>query len=278
MIENMMNGTIEAEGFGGQKKVFTADYWQDLYAARQNGTVLQRMASAIEDHKVGKETVPCLIVSFGHIKGIMPLPKSGFTNRAQLRGMIGQQVAFKVVTILRDANVVELDRVQALELMANVTWEKLKEGTVRTAVARKIQSKTALVDIGGITAELSAGQLSWGFVNDVHDYLQVGDNFDVKIMKVDKENKKIEISVRELIAKPWPDCATRYAAGGQYLATVSGVVEYGVFCNLEPGVDALTQHLKMGYNQVKVGDKVIITIHRVDPKKEQIKAKILRLL
>lgn len=286
MNENMINSTIEAEGFSGQKKVFTVDYWQDIYSARQNGTVLQRMASAIEDHRVGQENVPCLIVFFGHIKGLMPLSKSGFTNRAQLRKMIGQQVAFKVVTIHRDDNVVELDRVQALELMSNVTWDRLKEGQTKTAVVRNITAKQATIDIGGIATNLEAEEMSWGFVNDIRDYIQLGDSFDVKVTELDKEKKTVKVSVRALLPKPWPDCATRYARDGEYRATVSGIVEYGIFCNLEMGVDALTPHLNINRqnkfqrkNQanthLSVGDQVVVRVIHVDTKKEQIRAVIV---
>lgn len=282
----MINTTIEAEGFSGRKKVFKVDYWQDLYSALQNGTVLRSMASAMEDHQFEETTVPCLIVFFGPIKGIIPLPKSGFTNRNQLRKMIGQQTAFKVVQIHRDSNRVILDGVQALKKMAKITWKKLKEGQKHEVVVREVHCKAAFVDLEGILVELPAREFSWGFVNNLRDYLRTGDRFEVKITRVDKENKEIQISVRELLTKPWPDCATRYVRDGEYHATVSGIVDYGIFCNLEMGVDALIPHLSIHRhkkiqrkNQTKkhlsIGDQVMIRVISVDLKKEQIRAVIV---
>ncbi len=81
---------------------------------------------------------------------------------------------------------------------------------------------------------------------------------------------------RALIPNPWPEAAKRYTRNGTYGDTVSGVVDYGVFVNLEPGVDALCSHFRAG--KVKKGDQVIMAVKKVTPEKQQIRGVIVRPL
>lgn len=274
----MADLSILAEGFGKdvEKKEFTSNYWPEIYAARQNSTIMQEMATAVETHWLDGEDIPCLVVMLGNIKGLIPLQESGCEKKDQLRKLVGQIVAFKVITFDRDEELVLLSRSRALEHMARVTWERLEKGQVRTAVARAVYPKTAELDIGGILVTLPVEEFSWGWTDDMRDHLQEGDAFDVKITKVDKENKQVSVSLKELLPCPWPDAATRYQEGNEYLGTVSGIEEFGIFVNLEPGVDALAPQMKFGAPQK--GDRVLVRIYKIRPAEHKINARIIKNL
>ncbi|MED0737844.1 S1 RNA-binding domain-containing protein [Aneurinibacillus thermoaerophilus] len=272
---------ILAEGVmaGQEKKTFEIDFVTEVYAARQNGTILTMVPTGIEDHEIAGKSIPCLIVNFGpDMKGLLPLEYSGVNTRQQLRKMVGKPIQFKVTKIIRGDNDKELcllDRNAAKEWMAEKTWKEIKEGDVRPAVVQRVFRKSALVDVSGIQCELPIKEVSWGYVPDISQYLSEGDYFDVKVTKVDLEEKKIQVSLRELLPKPWPDCLTRYEKGGEYLATVSGIEKYGIFLNLEPGVDALAEHMR--FERPRVGQKVLCRVYRIDAKQEEIRARIIQL-
>lgn len=219
---------IQAEGFTGQKKSFHKDPWPDIYASRQSkNAILQGMVTAVEEYSIGgkdeddeKTKIPCAVVMMGYVKGLIPLPESNCTNRVQLRKLIGQLIVFKVIAIQEKANLFVASRKQAIEQMAKATWDSLKKGDVKTAVVRDVHIRGAKLDIGGIGVEITADQMSWGWVNDVRELVQPGDSFDVKIVELDKKEKKIQVSLRELIPCPWPDCMKRYSVGMEVLGTV----------------------------------------------------------
>jgi len=263
------------EGYTGEIKQFQQrDVWPEIYAARQNGTILEAPAAGIEEHKLGEKTIPCLVVMLDHVKGLIPLELSDEKSRDGLRRLIGQNIVFKVIGIDRDNNLFIGSRKAAREHMANVNRSKIKPGAVVPAVVRRVLPYMAELDLGGISARLLPRDFSWGWVKDMRDHLQPGDNVEVKVTAV--EGDEVYVSIRELLPDPWPNVPLKYNTGNEYLATVTGVVEYGVFCNLEPGVDSLAPHHK--FIKVKPGDKVIVRLLDINMEKRHIRSKIVRLV
>ncbi|MHB1418243.1 MAG: S1 RNA-binding domain-containing protein [Bacillota bacterium] len=261
-----------------EKKQFTQNAWVEIYAARQNGTILQGTAVAVEEHHINDQTIPCLIVQLGSIKGLIPISEADLPERKEqvpwlikrdMRNLIGQKVAYKVLTFDRDAELVLLSRKKAREQMAKQTWGRLEEGEPVTCVVRSIGFKKATVDIGGVDAVLKAEEVSWGWTDDMRDVFQTGDAFDVLVTAVNKENKTVEISLKQLRPSPWPDAATRFERNNEYLGMVTGIMEFGVFVNLNiPGVDALCKQPRL--LEVIKGDSVVVKITEIDPKAEHI--------
>ncbi|MDN5375464.1 MAG: small subunit ribosomal protein [Thermacetogenium sp.] len=275
------------------KKEFVENYWPEVYASRQNRTILTWPVIGVEVHSHNNGKIPCMVVGKDRIKGIIPLPESGVEpaasaalTRARLQSYIGQNVSFIVIGIDRENDLFMGSRAEALKVLQAELWPELKENAVKTATVRRIIRRPrndgsvtelgAVVDLGGIEAFLPIYELSHGWVDDVLNLIQVGDVFDVKIIKVDREAKRVTVSLKDMIPDPWPDAARRYTKGGSYKGKVSGVVDYGVFINLEPGVDALCPHPKAG--RVKKGDEVVMLVGKVSPEKRQIRGVIIRVL
>jgi ribosomal protein S1 len=272
--------------FTGGKKTFYTDPWPDIYASRQNhNSFLTGIVSAIETHDLknseGEVTrkIPCAVVMMTPAKGLIPLEESGCTNRAQLKKLVGQLVTFKVITLDESENLFFGSIKRANEYLSARAWNRLKAGEIRTAVVREVNLRGAQVEIDGIVTELPAQEMSWGWINDLREIVQVGDAFDVKIMEVDKENKKLRVSLRELMPSPWPGVMKRYKTGkdNEYMGTVTGLPYYGIFVNLEPGVDALVKQ-RDSKKRPALGEKVRIVITKMDPDKKQIEGYITRRL
>ena len=152
--------------------------------------------------------------------------------------------------------------------MATHTWERLQEGEIVPGTVREVYPKSAVVDIGGIETRVGASEIAWGWVEDARNILERGKTYQVKVLSVDPEQEQVEVSFKQAQPSPWPECAKRYVKGGIYSGTVSGVIDKGVFVNLEPGVDIFVHHPK--FTRVKKGDKVRVLVHRVDVEKQRI--------
>lgn len=273
MADQMLN--VLVEGFDPEKAVQKEQqdqYWQEVIAAYQNRTVLQAEMSGIE-HKLGQ---PCGIVQMGHIRGYIPLEETGCDNIQELRVLLGTKIAFRVLNYDRENDVFTASRKAALEFMAALTWSRLEEGQVVLAVVRKVSMKEMRVDIGGISVKIPVQEVDHGWLDDLRERYAVGDHLKVKVMEVDRENEHVTLSAKALKPSPFPDCAKRYTPGSEYAGTVTGVVEYGVFVNLEPGVDVSTPHLK--FEKLRKGERVLVRIRDVNVDKEKIYGKIVRKL
>ncbi|QZT35504.1 S1 RNA-binding domain-containing protein [Caldalkalibacillus thermarum TA2.A1] len=263
---------VLVEGFDPEKLEEERKDWQEVIAAYQNKTILQADLIGIES-KLGE---PCGVVQVGNIRGYIPLEHSGCEKLSDLRNLIGTKVAMMVLNYDRENDVFTASRKDALERMAEITWSRLKEGQVVIAVVRNVMEKILVVDIGGISVRIPASEIDYAWIDDLRDEFKIGDHLKVRVMEVDKENQKVTLSAKALKPNPYPDCTKRYVKGGEYAGKVTGVEDYGVFVNLEPGVDALVPHMR--FERLRKGDRVILRVYDVNAKKERIYGKIVRKL
>src|SRR5690606_29948180 len=112
------------------------------------------------------------------------------------------------------------------------------------------------------------------WIDDLTEEIKAGDHLQVKVTELDKENQVVKVSAKATKQNPWPDCTKRYFEFSEYVGTVSGVQEYGVFVNLEPNVDALVSHMK--FEDIQKGDKVLLRVTKIDVKEEQIRGRIVK--
>ncbi|WP_242069864.1 S1 RNA-binding domain-containing protein [Paenibacillus dendritiformis] len=259
------------EGFQ-EEKVLHREYdegWAQIYSARQNDLILQSELIGLEP-KLNKL---CGVVMVGGVRGYIPQEFSGTTDAHAFRRLLGEPVAFKIVNYDREGDTFIASRQAALEHMEGLTWKWLEPDAVITGVVRTVLPKLLTLDIGGITVELPVQEYSYGWIDDLREEVNIGDHLKVKVVELDKENKVVKVSKKAAEKSPWPDCTKRYIAKGTYKGKVSGVMEYGIFVNLERGVDALVPHIRFG--KVKRGDIVYVRVRGVDPKQERIYGRIV---
>jgi small subunit ribosomal protein S1 len=275
------------EGYDGQI-VTPDDSWPEIYSAFQNKTILQVEAKGIRNHAVQGKEIPCVQVHYDNVTGIIPANESGLNGFPQdpaeiemlpdldkrkiLRSLenriVGLPVWILILAVDKENEFFLASRKRALEIMASHTWDRLQEGEIVPGTVREVYPKNAIVDIGGIETRVGASEIAWGWVEDARNILERGKTYQVKVLSVDPEQEHVEVSLKQAQPSPWPECAKRYVKGGIYSGTVSGVIDKGVFVNLEPGVDIFVHHPK--FTRVKKGDKVRVLIHRVDIESQRI--------
>jgi len=258
-----------------EKKEFFTNVWPEVYASRQNRSALKWPVIGVEEHALrfrdGEEKVLCLVVGKERVKGLIPLQESGVdpgpgkaATRSRLLGLLGQELDFVVTNIDLNNEWFLASRKAALERLSSRTWPELKEGDVKTCIARRVHGKAVVVEIGGVEGILPASEISYGWVDEIVDVIQPGESFDVKIKELDREKQRLIVSIKDLIPNPWPDATRRYAKNAFYRGVVTGVTNFGIFVALEPGVNALLRHFRS--EVPRKGDEVAFVVDRIDTK------------
>lgn len=253
------------------------DFWEEVYASCQMGKVLKWTITGVEEIDFASIKSMGLVVSKGRTKGLIPLELSNIQpaenhalTRARMRQFIGQEVPFIVIHILRDEEIFLASRLKAIEQMADATWASIKEGREYTALVRRLIKRRKggilnalgyMAEIDGVEGFIPVNEVSYGWVNDVEDFVQTGQEMRVKVLKADRSLNKLVLSIKAAQEDPWPGCLKRYQKGGEYRGIVTGKREYGIFVALEPGVNVLCKQVKN--NSPVQGDEVAVIIQSI---------------
>lgn len=177
------------------------------------------------------------------VRAFLPASRSGAKDSAELEKLVGQEVACKIIELdVADEDVV-VDRRVVLEeeeaLARQRAFEALQEGAVVRGTVRSLTDFGAFVDLGGLDGLLHVTDMSWGRVNKPSDLLAAGDSIEVKILKVDREGRRVSLGLKQLTPDPWTLAAAKYKVGDRVRGKVTRTVDFGAFVELEPGVEGL---------------------------------------
>lgn len=276
-LEELNLESMLIEGFDAKKmpkeEIDNKD-WRKIVAAKQNDTILQAEMGGLE--KIGEKD--CAVVNIGRVRGYIPMEYTGVENLRQLRALTGKKIVFKVLEYIEepDKKIFMASRTAAIDEMAEITLRKIEEGDEIIAVVRTVSPSLVRADIGGIEVRLPVTEISYGWIDDLEEYVSVGDHLRVKVLGIDKEKKEVRVSAKALLPNPWESVKERYKRNGEYVGTVSGVRDYGIFVNLEEGVDSLASHLK--FQNVQKGDKVLVRVNQIDEENQQIRCRVVRVI
>ena len=126
-------------------------------------------------------------------------------------------------------------------------YAEVREGDMVHGTVRSLASYGAFVDIGGVDALLHVSDISWSRVNQPADVLAVGQEVDAKVLKIDPEKRRISIGMKQLQPHPWDAVEQKYSLGQKIRGTVTRVVEFGAFVELEPGIEGLLHGTEMAW-------------------------------
>lgn len=165
---------------------------------------------------------------------------------------VGKTYEFAITEFNRDDKKISLSRRKLLEdeklAKKKSALDSLAEGQIIDGSVTRITNFGAFIDLGGIDGLLHIGELAWYKVKKVEDLLKVGQIVRVQIVKVDKENEKISLSMKQLSANPWDSAGEKYLEGLIIKGKVTSVTSYGAFVELEPGVEGLLHSSEYAWN------------------------------
>ena len=156
-------------------------------------------------------------------------------------------------------------------------WAELQEGQVREGIVRSIRDFGAFVDLGGADGLIHVSELSWQRVQDVNTVVQVGQKVKVVVLKLDREQRKVGLGLKQLTATPWDDIAAKYHTGQVVTGKVTRLMDFGAFVELEPAVEGLIhiselapQRVRRVIDVVKADQEVLVMVMNVDPAQRRI--------
>ncbi|NFD17538.1 bifunctional 4-hydroxy-3-methylbut-2-enyl diphosphate reductase/30S ribosomal protein S1 [Clostridium botulinum] len=150
------------------------------------------------------------------------------------------------------------------------TWNSLEKDTVVEGEVKRFTDFGAFIEINGVDGLLHVSEISWGRVEKPEDALKIGDKIKVYILDIDKENKKLALSIKKLIEDPWKSVEIKYPIGNIVLGKVVRFANFGAFIELEPGVDGLVHISKISNKRIDKPEEEL-TLGK------EVKAKILEV-
>jgi small subunit ribosomal protein S1 len=235
-----------------------------------------------EDEIIRLNVVGCnqggLLVQGDKINGFVP--SSHLLAGHKKKDYLQQVVSLKVIEYDKErCRVVLSERAAQAEAgTRNRLLDTLEEGTCIDGVVTTLTDFGAFIDLGGMEGLIHISELSWGRVDHPSDVVQIGDELEVYVLSIDREDNKVALSLKKLCPNPWETITERYHQGQIVEAIVKNIVSYGAFVRLEEGVDGLIHVSELGENGDEVSpwdvleenQKVSVEIIHLDPAEQRL--------
>ncbi len=250
--------------------------WEFFKKAMEDKTELE--ALGLEVNKGG------LIVSVEGVRGFVPSSQFGKEWVGKFDNLKGKKFKVRVIEVDADKNRLifsERHVSEAKELaLKDQALEKVKPGDVYEGVVSGVMHFGLFVtvevpinkdgDLGHIEGLVHISEISWEKVTHPKDYHKVGDRIQVKVLDIDANTGKLNLSIKQLKDDPWLTIEERYQVGDTISGVVSRVENFGVFVNIEPGVDGLMHASKLNPSQTfKKSDKISVVIESISAKERR---------
>ena len=192
------------------------------------------------------------------VRAFMPASRSGVREAAEMEKLVGQEIRCRIIKLdVTDEDVVVDRRAVAEEEERSAKdkfYSQVKEGETVSGTVRSLTDYGAFVDLGGVDALLHVSDIAWGRVNKPADVLSVGQAVEVKVLKVapDSDKRRISVGLKQLQPHPWDGVAGKFTAGDRVRGTVTRLMEFGAFVELEPGIEGLIHISEMSWSKGKI--------------------------
>jgi small subunit ribosomal protein S1 len=218
--------------------------------------------SALEDAFSQKLTVSGLVkevvkgglrLEVAGERAFMPASRSGARDVAEMAKLVGQTIECRITKLDKDADDVVVDRRVILEEFAakrkEAAFSQIAEGQVLQGRVRTLTEFGAFVNIGDVDGLLHVSDLSWTRVSKPADLLTEGQEIEVKVLKINRETRKISLGVKQLQAEPWAQVPGRFNPGDRVQGKVTRLVDFGAFVELLPGVEGLIRTIDLSWDK-----------------------------
>ena len=268
------------------------------YAALSYRRALQaRIWSIIEEAETTREPIHGQVT--GRVKGglAVDLGISAFLPSSQidlrpvrdLDALVGRSIPVRVVkTNKRRGNVI-VSRRSILEeerqRLKQETLQQLTAGAVVTGTVKNVTDYGAFVDLGGIDGLIHVTDISYGRFKGPSEILHKGQEIQAKVLHFDAEKEKVSLSLKHMEPDPWDGVGERYKTGGKVTGKIAGLSDYGVFVELERGVEGLVHVSELTWSRrcrhpsklFKIGDPIEVIVLDVKHAERRISISVKRL-
>jgi len=185
------------------------------------------------------------------VRAFMPASRSGTRDAAELAKLVETEIRCRIIKLdIADEDVVVDRRVIAEEeerAGRERRFAEIKEGETVRGTVRSLAEYGAFVDIGGVEALLHVAEIAWTRISKPSDVLDVGQEIEAIVLKVDPDKKRISLGMKQLQAHPWDAVPGKYTVGERVRGTVSRLTDFGAFVEIEPGIEGLIHISEMSW-------------------------------
>src|SRR6266849_5208031 len=206
------------------------------------------------------------------VRAFMPASRSGAREAGDLEKLVGQEIRCRIIKLdVTEEDVVVDRRVVAEEEalgMKERRYSEVRAGDIVQGTVRSLTDYGAFVDIGGVDALLHIGDIAWARINKAADVLTAGQQVEVKVLRIDPDKQRISVGMKQLQPDPWDTAADKYKLGERVRGTVTRIMDFGAFVELESGLEGLihisemywAKKVRRASDAVKPGETVEVVV------------------
>ena len=185
------------------------------------------------------------------LKAFMPASQISFQRIEDLSTLTGELYTCEVVEVERGDKNIVLSRRNILakerQEQKELLWQELEKGQNRHGVVSRLTDFGAFIDLGGVDGLLHISEMSWARVKDPSEILQPGQEIDVVVIALDPDKQRISLSLKQAGGDPWTSAELNYPPGTRCQAQIVNLMNFGVFAQLEPGIEGLIPISEMSW-------------------------------
>jgi len=256
-----------------REKAIAIKVWEEIAKIQEDdGTIEGRIESRVK----GGMSVDIGVPAF------LPYSQIDLRPVKDLDALIGESFEFKILKFNRKRNNVVISRRAILEEarrdLRETMRSQLEEGQIIKGAITNITDYGLFIDMGGMDGLCHITDLSWGRVSHPAKLYKVGQELEVKVLKYDRENDRVSLGVKQLRDDPWATVTEKYPVGEKTIGKVVSITDYGVFVELEEGVEGLIHVSEMTWSKkprhpskiVSVGDDLEVMVLNIEPETKRI--------
>jgi small subunit ribosomal protein S1 len=222
-----------------------------------------------------------LTVDIG-LKAFLPGSQIDLRPIRNLERLIGEIFKMKIIKMNKKRGNIVLSRRILLEeqrkQLREGTLEQMEEGNLIEGIVKNITEYGVFIDLGGIDGLLHITDMSWGRVNHPSEMFAIGDKVKVMVLKYDKDKERVSLGLKQISPDPWVDVENKYPVDTKIKGNVVSITDYGVFVELEKGIEGLvhisemswSRHVKHPSKIVSIGDEVEAVVLTLDKERKRI--------
>jgi len=238
-----------------------------------------------------------LIIPIGGLRGFVPASQVSLSRRAGISGETPEQKYSKMIGEVIDVTVIEVDRerrrlilseraasAETRESLKERVIDELKEGEIRIGRVTSVAEFGAFVNISGADGLVHLSEITWERIRHPNEVLKIGQEVKVKVISIDREKKRIGLSIRQLQEDPWNQQSAKYQVGQLVEGSITRLTKFGAFARLEDDIEGLIHISEISEKRIehpkevlREGDVVTLRVIKIDPANHRIGLSLRRV-
>ena len=234
----------------------------------------------VEENSIFEETVSLvnsngLVVLYKNlIRIFIPISLANISKESDINTYKGKKIKFKIIENDEKAKKI----IGSIKILADEEkkrkqeefWNAIEIGKKYTGIVNSLSDYGAFVDIGGAQGLLHISEITWGRNQNPRDILTVGQEIEVKVKELDKENKRFKLSYEKKGPNPWNNVEEKYHVGDVVRVKISKLMPFGAFAELEKGIEGLIHISQICERKISKPEEEL-------REKEKVNAKIINI-